>query len=381
MYDVIVIGVGSMGSSACYYLAGRGHHVLGIEQFTTPHEQGSHTGQSRIIRKAYFEDPDYVPLLNASYENWEHLELETGNKIYHRTGLVYFGPPHAGIIEGVQNSARLYHINLEQPLPSVVTRDFPQFKIPAGYVCLLEPDAGFLQPEKIIELYKQQAIKKGAVIHSNEKVMEWKKDAGHISVVTDKGQYRCKQLVMTSGVWSGQLIPALRDKIKVTRQPLAWVQPQRQNDFMMGQFPCWMIADDVKPGCYYGFPILPESGFGGPEGLKIAYHYPGAVVDPDHLTQLTSAEETNDIQYFLDKYLTDPVDSILSTKICMYANSPDENFIIDRLPGYEDNVTIACGFSGHGFKFVSVVGEILADLCMQGTTKHPIEFLRLSRFS
>src|SRR5262245_61664362 len=173
-YDVIVIGVGSMGSSACYYLARRGYRTLGLEQFDSPHEFGSHAGQSRIIRRAYFEDPGYVPLLNQAYQNWKSLEEETGEQLYHRTGLVYLGRPDNELMKGVQRSATQYNIPIDRLDTMAATRRFPQFRLPEGFEALYETDAGFIQPEKAIKLYKEQAIRKGCSIQSDEKVLDWK---------------------------------------------------------------------------------------------------------------------------------------------------------------------------------------------------------------
>jgi len=379
MFDVIVIGVGSMGSSACYYLAKKGFNVLGIEQFEISHEQGSHAGQSRIIRKAYFEHPDYVPLLKSAYKNWKEIEEETGVKIYHETGLVYFGDPRSSLMEGVKQSASLYKVPMEKLDLSSTSQRFNNFNIPTGFETLFEPAAGFVTPEKAIRLYAEQAKKNGATIHTNEKVIEWKKDGKEIVVATDKSKYRCRKLVITAGAWSGKMIPSLSDKIKVTRQLIAWIKPRNEKDFVLNNFPCWMVADDKKPGCYYGFPILPVSEFGEPFGLKLAYHFPATVTDPDNVDRQSIADDIKDLEYFLHKYMPEVFESFLSTKTCLYGNSPDENFIIDKLPGHEDNVVVACGFSGHGFKFVSVVGEILADLAMEGETKHPIDFLSAKR--
>jgi sarcosine oxidase len=379
-FDIIVIGVGSMGSSTCYFLAQRGYKVLGLEQFDIPHEQGSHAGQSRIIRKAYFEHPSYVPLLNRAYENWKNLEAETGTKIYYRTGLVYFGNPDHEMMKGVKQSASLYNIPLESLNASSASKRFPQFKIPASFETLFEPDAGLLPPEKAVLLYTEQAVKKGAAIHTKEKVVEWKKDGNEIVVITDKNTYRCAKLVITAGAWAGKIIPGLAVKINVTRQFIAWIKPKKENDFILNNFPCWMIADDEKPGAYYGFPILPVASFGEPHGLKLAYHHPGIITDPDNVNRETMPGDIENLEYFLDKYFPGTFESVLSTKTCLYANTPDENFIIDKLPGYEENVVIACGFSGHGFKFVSVVGEILADLATESTTKQAIDFLSSKRF-
>lgn len=379
-FDVIVIGVGSMGSSTCYFLSKRGYKILGLEQFDTPHEQGAHTGQSRIVRKAYFEHPDYVPLMNRAYENWQSLELETETQLYYRTGLAYFGKPDHIMINGTKRSASLYNIQLESLNASETAKRFPQFKIPAEYETLFEPDAGFVRPEKTIELYIQQASKNGAEIHTREKVIKWEKQVDGITVTTDKNTYHCSKLVITTGAWAGKMIPGFADKIKVTRQFVAWVKPKKEKDFLINDFPCWLLADEDEPGAYYGFPMLPVETFGEPAGLKLAYHHPATQTDPDHVSRQKIDSDMDAIDHFLNKYLPGAFESLSTFKTCLYANSPDEDFIIDKLPGYEDNVVIACGFSGHGFKFVPVVGEILADLAIEGTTSLPINFLGIQRF-
>ncbi|HEV8284005.1 MAG TPA: N-methyl-L-tryptophan oxidase [Chitinophagaceae bacterium] len=379
-FDVIVIGVGSMGSSACYYLSQRGYKILGLEQFDIVHEFGAHAGQSRIIRKAYFENSNYVPLLERAYENWKALEAEANTQLYFQTGLLYFGSPSDLLIKGIKQSAALYNIPLENLTSSSATKRFPPFKIPNDFEVLLEPDAGFVTPEKAILLYTEQAIKKGAKIHVKEKVIEWKKDGNGVIVTTDKNTYRSNKLVITAGAWAGKIIPGIADKIKITRQFVAWIKPKEWEQFSLQNFPCWLMSDDTKPGCYYGFPILPVATFGGPIGLKLAHHHPALETDPDHVNRETMQEDEEDLKYVLDKYLPGCFEKWLSSKICLYANSPDEDFIIDKLPGYEDQVAIACGFSGHGFKFASVFGEILADLAIADKTELPIEFLSAKRF-
>ncbi len=389
-FDVIVIGAGSMGSSACYYLAKRGYKVLAIEQFEISHEYGSHAGQSRIIRKAYFENPGYVPLLKRAYDNWKSFEKETASQLFFKTGLLYFGLPNDKLIEGVKQSASLFNIELDEISPAEIGRRFSQFKIPIDFTILFEPDAGFVTPEKAIRLFAEQAIKNSCKIHTNEKVIEWKKDGGGISVTTDKNIYHCNKLIITAGAWTGKMIPALSDKIKVTRQFVAWIKPrpngsfgraENRDAFTLNNFPCWLMTDDKKPGCYYGFPILPESTFEGPAGLKIAHHYPADETDPGNVNRQMTKEDEENLRFIFNKYFNDDFGSILSYKICLYANSPDEDFIIDKLPGYEDRVIAACGFSGHGFKFASVVGEILTDFATQGKSDLPIDFLSIKRLS
>jgi len=380
-FDVIVLGVGSMGSSTCYYLASRGQRVLGLEQFNIPHDQGSHAGQSRIIRKAYFEHPDYVPLLERAYENWKNLEHLTGKQVYYRTGLFYAGKPDHVLIKGVRESAERYNLTVESLSAHEVKNRFPQFQIPNGYDILFEPDAGFVTPEKAVSLLAEEAIRMGAEIHTNEKVNSWAKEGETISVVTDKSTYTCKKLVITAGPWAGKMIPGLSRHLTVTRQVIAWVNPEDVKSFELGKFPCWLIDDDKENGMYYGFPMLPVERFGAPTGLKVALHYPGLPSNPDVVDRNPSAQDERIVVNGLNKFLPGGYLSTHVLKTCLYTNTVDENFVIDFLPGYDQQVMIAAGFSGHGFKFVSVVGEIMADLTMKGKTELPIGFLNANRLS
>ncbi len=378
--EVIVIGVGSMGSATCYHLAQRGYKVLGLEQFDIPHEMGSHTGQSRIIRKAYFESPEYVPLLERAYENWRSLEQITGEQLYYPTGIVYFGAAESATMEAVNQSANLHQVLIEQPSLEEAERRYPAFEIPADFKVIVEPDAGFVTPEKSIRLYVKEAKKLDAVIHTKEAVLNWGLEGSCIKVVTDNATYTCDKLIITAGAWAAKMIPSLSTSLKATKQILAWINPKNWESFLLGNFPCWFI-DDAERGVYYGFPILPEGEFEGPVGLKLAHHFPGEVVDASSVDRnLIPANTEENLRYLLEKYMPSAMGEILSVKSCLYTNSPDEHFIIDHLPGYNQQVTIACGFSGHGFKFIPVIGEILADLATKGKTDLPIDFLRLNRF-
>ncbi len=378
-FDVIVLGVGSMGSSACYHLAKRGYGVLGLEQFDIPHERGSHAGQSRIIRKAYGEGSDYVPLLERAYENWKTLEAETGSELFFKTGLVYFGGPGDEFLETIKKSSAQYKIPVNQLSVDECSRKYPQFKLPGDFQRLEEPDAGFLPPERCILLMVEQAIRKGAVIRTKENVLEWKRTNGSITVRTDRNTYTAGKLVITAGPWAGKMIPGLAPKLKVVRQVLAWMKPKRWEDFGLEKFPCWIIQD--KTGDGYGFPILPVGKFGGPVGLKIAMHQGvSEEVNPDAVNRATGERDERVLIDFMTKFIPNGYEATLTMKTCLYTNTPDENFIIDFLPGYDKDVAVAAGFSGHGFKFVSVIGEIMADLAMSGSTKLPVGFLNARRF-
>jgi sarcosine oxidase len=381
VYDVIVIGTGSMGSSACFHLASREYKVLGLEQFdAVPHDKGSHSGQSRIIRKAYFEHPDYVPLLNRAYKNWQQLEQLTGEQVYFKTGLLYGGPAGHDIIKGVKGAASEYDIALE-PLTKEQRENFSNyFHLGSSDEILLEPDAGFLLPEKIITLYIREAKKQGATIQTGEKVLEWRKENGSIKVLTNKSSYYARKLIITAGAWAEQVIKELNIPLKVTRQVIVWVEPKDPLVFAPENFPCWLIAAEEGKGAWYGFPYLSGPAFPGPAGLKFALHYPAEETGADKVNREVSEKEIAMLIREAKKYFKPAENKVTAVKTCLYTNTWDENFIIDHLPGYDDNVTIACGFSGHGFKFVSVVGEILADLSTKGRTTLPIEFLGLKRF-
>jgi sarcosine oxidase len=280
----------------------------------------------------------------------------------------------------VKQSASLYNLKINLFNTEEAAQRFPQFAVPKDFETLFEPDAGFVTPEKAIRIYTEQAIRKGAQIKTHEQVLNWKKEGNSIVVTTDKNIYNCSKLIITAGAWARKMLPTLSGKLKITRQFVAWINPHKRDEFTLQNFPCWLLADDERPGCYYGFPILPEREFGGPMGLKLAHHFPALETDPDHVNREVTDEDQKNLRYALNKYLPGCFESFLSYKICLYTNSPDEDFIIDKLPGYEDHVIIATGFSGHGFKFASVIGEILSDLAVKGASPLPIKFLSADRF-
>jgi len=377
-FDVIVLGVGSMGASACYHLAKRGYRVLGIEQFDIPHEYGSHAGQSRVIRKAYGEGSGYVPLLERAYQNWKTLESETGSQVYYKTGLLYFAEPDDAFLKSVISSSQKYNIPIDFLSEAECSQKYPQFKLPKHFQRLFEHDAGFITPEKSILLLVEQALRKGAVIRTREKAIEWKREKGTITLTTNKGNYQAKKLILTAGAWTSKLIPSISSKLTVTRQAIAWVKTKTWEDFTLGTFPCWLLKN--KDYGFYGFPILPSGNFGGPLGMKLALHYPGEIIDPDTGNRTAPDSDEKILVDFLNEFIPNGYERTLTVKTCLYTNSPDTNFIIDYLNGFDKDVAFAAGFSGHGFKFVSVIGEILADLVINGTTSLPIEFLSAKRF-
>ncbi|MDZ7877298.1 MAG: N-methyl-L-tryptophan oxidase [Saprospiraceae bacterium] len=379
LYDCIIVGGGSMGSAAAYHLSKNGQKVLLLEQFDFIHEQGAHGGQSRLIRKAYFEHPDYVPLLLRAYKNWAALEKETQEQVYFETGILYFGEKNEPSLANIRQSAQLNDLRLTTLSMTDAKQKYPMFAaVPDDWESLLEPEAGFLLVEKCVHLHLQLAIKHGARLLAREKVIKWTENTEGVVVVTEKQEYHAKKVIFTAGAWTDKLLTHLNVPLKVTRQILGWVSPKNWDDFSLGKFPCWGIFDKEK-SLYYGMPILNTEGTTGALGLKLGCHFHGAVVNPDSVDRdITEADEAT-FREGLKKYMPAANGDTLAIKTCLYTNSPDEHFIIDHYPKHK-NVILTCGFSGHGFKFASVIGEILSDLAIHGKTKQPIGFLSLKRF-
>lgn len=371
-FDHIVIGAGSMGAATCRELARRGRSVLGIDQFSVPHYRGSHGGETRIIRKAYYEHPHYIPLLQSAYRGWAALEEEAEEQIYFQTGLFYAGLSSSEIIDGVKNAASKYEIPLESLRWS--NSNSSRFNVPNNYDLLFEPEAGFLRTVPALEGLIRTAQHHGARFLMDTKVTGWQEQGGLFSVSTSAGEFTCDKLVITAGAWSARLLPGMANKLTVTRQVLAWYRVENPVQYGLGEFPCWLIAEQDLPGPYYGFPVLDEAS--GNSLLKVAYHYRGMLADPDSLADPVTVEETTPLNDFVSRTFKGVSSRPEKTSVCYYVNSPDDHFIIDQKGG----LTVACGFSGHGFKFVPVIGEILADLSIEGSTKHPISFLSADRF-
>lgn len=378
-FDVIVIGVGSMGSAACYQLAKTGLKVLGLEQFSIPHVKGSHGGQSRIIRKAYFEHPDYVPLLERAYDSWQELEAATGEKIYHETGLLYMGLPDNPLITGVRQSASLYSIPVESLTNAALKKRYPVFKVPHEMDILFEPAAGLLLPEKIIPLYVTLSRRLGAEIHEGESILNWRTTGEGVEVKTSTATYFAQKLVISAGAWMGGLLPAFNRQLTVTRQVMGWMTPNDPSQFRKEAFPCWTLAEPNRHSIFYGFPSLDDVDANGPKGFKLAYHGRGEAINYADADRLPDAKDEQFLTDFIRQYMPGTAASTAALKTCRYTNTPDENFMLGHLPGTDGKVSVASCCSGHGFKFSSVVGEILRDLTFHGQTELPIGFIGVER--
>jgi sarcosine oxidase len=372
-FDVIVVGVGTFGSAACYHLAGRGAQVLGLERFDIPHAHGSAHGYSRMIRLAYFEHPDYVPLLSRSYTLWEALQAELGREVIAVTGGLMIGPPGAEVLEGSLRSVREHNLPHELLDAAEAMRRFPQFRLPDDYRVLHDHMAGLVLPERAVAGHAELALRRGAELRGREPVLDWHRDGTGYAVRTPKATYRAARLLFCGGAWTDRLVRDLGVPLTVSRQPLAWVWPKKPDLFGRGKLPVW-IMEHVDGTNHYGFPMLPDN-----PGLKLATHVRGATVDPETLDRDPTPADEAAVRPMLRDHLPDADGPLLSMRVCLYTNSPDSHFVVDRHPGH-DGVTLACGFSGHGFKFATGLGEALAELTLDGRTTLPIGFLGLGRF-
>ena len=370
-YDVIVLGVGAMGSAALYHLAKRGRRCLGLEQFNVPHDRGSSHGVTRIIRLPYYEHSSYVPLVRRAYRLWQELESVTGTRLLHVTGSVDAGPPESSLFEGAKRSCALYDLPHEILTSAELTKRFPGYRLPADSLAVFQPEGGFLLPETCVSSHAMLAQAHGAELHAREKVLSWEPSREGVKVVTKNSHYLARRLVISAGAWISRFVPLLKDQAVPERQVLGWFQPRRPEWFQPDTFPVFNLA--VDEGRYYGLPV-----FGIP-GFKFArYHHREERVDPDTYDRECGDKDEELLRGFGERYFPDGCGSVMSMQTCMFTNTPDEHFVIDVLPGCEQ-VIVASPCSGHGFKFSSVIGEILADLVEDGSTSHDISLLRIGR--
>lgn len=360
-----------MGSAAAYYLARRGKRVLCLERFGVPHNMGSSHGHTRIIRLAYYEDPSYVLLLKRAYELWREIQSEAGEKLLHVTGSVDAGPEDSWVFRGSWESAKLHDLPHEVLTGSELRRRHPGYHLPHGHLALLQPEGGFLAPERCIVSYVEAAQKLGAEVHAHEPLLEWEPRGDGVRVRTERGTYEADKLVIAAGAWNGKILDLLEKHAVPERQVLGWFQPTRPENFRPSNFPVFNLL--VDEGRFYGFPV-----FGVP-GFKFGkYHHLEEVVEPDDYDREAHDYDEELLRNFAEKYFPDGSGPTMDLQTCMFTNTEDGHFVIDTHPEYEQ-VSFASPCSGHGFKFASVVGEILADLAENGITRHDINLFRMDR--
>ncbi|MDA0658094.1 MAG: N-methyl-L-tryptophan oxidase [Planctomycetota bacterium] len=371
-YDTIVVGCGGIGSAALYHLARRGRKVLGIDRFGLAHDRGSSHGSTRVIRMAYYEHPDYVPLLQRAYQLWDDLEIEAGNRLFFRVGVMQTGAPDGEVVPGILESARQYQLPVERLTREQSCDRFPLFQVPAGFEVVYEQNAGYLLVEDCVRAHGQLAQRHGADWLSPCSVTQIVSEERAVKVVSQEGVFTCDSLVVAGGPWATELLREFKLPLQVVRKPLYWF-PTRDQRYEPSRCPIFVFEVDQK--FFYGFPQHDS------RGIKMAQHFGGTVIDdPTNLARDVDANEQAEITDFAGRYLHGIDFPFSEHAVCMYTVTPDKHFIVDR-QATDPRIVFACGMSGHGFKFASVIGEVLSELSIDGAAKLPIDFLRLDRFA
>lgn len=372
-YDVIVVGAGSMGMSAGYYLAKSGWNTLMIDAFDPPHENGSHSGDTRLIRHACGEGLSYVPIALRAHELWNELQKQTNERIFLNTGVITFGPSDSLFVQTAINGARQYNINTKTLSAKQINETWPGITIPDGQIGCYEPEAGVLFSQNCIRAFKRLALNHGAELKINSPVMHIDILNDSVEVQTPSETVTANKLIITGGAWNKKILDDLDLKLQLqpSRQTIAWFD---SNDILYKSdgFPGFFA--DVPSGVYYGFPSIDGTG------LKIGRYDNGDPIDPTYYNKSFGSyvKDEKDISGFLNAYMQQANGNINVGKTCMFTNTLDEHFVIDKHPKYE-HIVIAAGFSGHGYKFSSAVGEILYELATKGKSKQDISLFKITR--
>ena len=373
-YDVAVAGLGGMGSAIVANCARRGAAVIGLEQFARGHDLGSSSGKSRMIRKAYFEDPAYVPLLLRTYELWRELERETKADILRITGVLMVGQENSEIIRGSRLAAREHNLRIETLSKLEIKARYPTLRVQEEEMGVFEPDGGVLNPERAVDAQLTVAAARGAQMRFGVALKSWRAtNNGFEILLADDTRISARALVLALGPWFQNALESLGVPLRVQRNVQAWFSPRTQA-YDATRFPAFLVDRAGLPAALYGFP-----DFG--DGIKAAFHGYGDLTAPEHCNrEIDLARDIAPLAQLLEEWMPAAAGPLRDAKPCMYSLTPDEHFVIDRHPEHQ-NVILCGGFSGHGFKFAPVVGEIGADLALDGGTRHDIDFLALRRFS
>jgi len=371
-YDVIVVGVGGVGAATCLQLARRGQRVLGLERFDVPHAEGSSHGGNRMIRLAYFEGAAYVPLVLRAHALWHDLGREAGEQLIWETGTLDLAPAGAGVVEEAEAACRAHGLAHETFDAAGVMQRWPVFRLPAGHVGLLQPQGGFVASERGIVAQVGLALDAGAEIRAREMVLDWQPLGDGVRVRTERGTYEAGALVLSAGAWISRFVPPLAAVTQPYRQVFGWFRPRTPEAFAQGRFPSFTML--AEGGHFYGFPLWQHPGFkvGGP-------HHGREACDPDTVDRAIRDSDIAGLADWLERFIPDAAGSLLALRTCLYTMTPDEHFIVDRLPGLPQ-VIVASPCSGHGYKFTPVMGEVLADLACGRTPAFDISGFALSRF-
>ncbi len=373
-YDVIVVGAGSMGMAAGYYLAKDNKKVLMMDSYDPPHSNGSHHGETRIIRHAYGEGEQYVPFVLRAQELWLELEEKANAHLFMNTGVINIGDPNSPFIQEVQDSSKQHNLPLETLTAKEIYERWPGLQLPDHLIGCVETNSGVLFSERCILAYRTLAEQLGATVKTNTEVKDINIHGNFVRVITDTEVYEAASIIITAGAWSKTLLQKVNIDLplQTIRKTFSWFQTNSE-EYDASTFPAFTI--NLGDEMYYGFPDIEGAG------VKIGRHDGGHPLNIENSTEPfgTYPEDKGDVSRIIECFFP-KVDAFQVGKTCIYTNTPDEDFIIDTLPGHS-NVAIACGFSGHGFKFSSVVGEVLSQMVTNQEISFDMSPFRLSRFN
>lgn len=373
-YDAIVVGLGAMGSATLFHLARRGLRVLGLEQFSEAHQLGSSHGDSRIIRETYFEHPLYVPLVQRAHELWRELEATSGASLMKITSGLMIGPSDGMVVAGTLRSVREHHLPHEVLTPAQVRERFPAFRLASNLVAVLDPRAGYLDPEACNKAHLDAARAAGAETRFDEPVLEWNPDGEGVRIRTGAGTYTAHRLVLAAGAWNTGLARDLQLPLTVERQTVFWLEPSGSPyTYEAERFPIY--AYEYKAGhICYGFPRLSR-------GVKASVMHSGDTArDPDSVERTVNDDEAKPLRAALRPVLPELAEAPVRDRgVCLFTNTPDHDFIIDFHP-LLPQVLISSPCSGHGFKFASAIGELQADLLTTGRSRFDLSPFRIGRW-
>jgi sarcosine oxidase len=374
--DVVVVGVGAMGSAALWRLAERGIPAIGFERFEPGHDRGSSHGETRILRTAYLEGPAYVPLAQRAIGLWGELERVSGVSLMVVNGGLMLGSRDSDVITGTMASVETYGLPYRLLDATQLRTEYPAHRVSEDDVAIFEHEAGFLRPELAVTTAAGRAEDLGATVVRNSVIRRIENRPGGVRVTADGVVCDARHAVVSVGAWLQSVFPDLHLPVRVTRQIATWWPLERPQLFTPDRFPIFIrdIGGSITAdSSFYGFPSQDGAT------IKVAIHREGNVVDPDTIDREVSAEDLAPIRDHINRYLDGVRLEPVRTSVCMYTNTPDHDFLIGSPPGMS-NLTILGGFSGHGFKFASVIGDIAADLAARGGTDYPVSWLSPDRF-
>jgi sarcosine oxidase len=363
-FDVAIVGLGAMGSLSAWRLAARGAKVVAFDQFRPGHDRGSSHGETRMFRTAYFESPEYVPLLLRTVELWRELEAENGSPLVTVTGGLMIGPPEGVLVKGVLESARRHGLAHRLLDAGEMKRSYPQHRLSAGDVAVLEEQAGFLRAEPAVVGAASRAEALGARLLAETEVRAVAADGNRVTIETSRGRFTARKALVAAGAWTRKLLPDLALPLTVERQVMAWLAVSDAAAFAPGRFPVF-IHELPDSHLRYGFPTTDR------RSVKVGGHHEGAAIDPDTIDRGVNERDLDPLRAFAMECLNGVAGHVTRASVCMYTNTPDERFIAaspSELPG----VTVLSACSGHGFKFAPVMGELMADLLLEGKAPPPI---------